>query len=262
MNHLVDHVRRTASLVKIELERAWRTRTTWVIAGAMVVVAGLVTFGATHQSHVLTTPAGASPTAATVAAPVQELRSALSGVAALRIFVVLLGILSVTREYQHGDVVWRYLAEPSRGVVVAAKAAGCALLGALLGVVTLQLGTLIEVGFGQPGATFGLSSAEALHAIAGSVLATALAGVLGVGIGAAVRNQTAAVVGTLVAVLLVEPVIGALLPKAAAFLPSNAAAAAAGHAAAMGWLAGLLITTAYAGAAAVGGGLLCARRDV
>jgi hypothetical protein len=30
----------------------------------------------------------------------------------------------------------------------------------------------------------------------------------------------------------------------------------------MGWLAGLLITTAYAGAAAVGGGLLCARRDV
>jgi hypothetical protein len=228
----------------------------------MVVVAGLVTFGAAHQSHVLATPAGAAPAAATVAAPVQELRSALSGVAALRIFVVLLGILSVTREYQHGDVVWRYLAEPSRAVVVAAKAGACALVGALLGIVTLQLGTLIEVGFGGAGSTFGLSSAEALHAVAGSVLAAGLAGVLGVGIGAAVRNQTAAVVGTLVAVLLVEPVLSALVPAAGAFLPSAAAAAAAGHSAAMGWAAGLLVSSGYAGVAVIGGGVLCSRRDV
>ena len=262
MNAFVDHLGRTRSLVTIELERAWRTRTTWVVAGAMVVVAGLVTFGATHQAHVLSTPAGATPTAAALPAPVQELRSTLSGVAALRIFVVLLGILTVTREYQHGDVVWRYLAEPSRAVVVAAKAAACALIGALLGVLTLQLGTLIEIGFGAPGATFGLSPAEALHAIAGSVLAAALAGVLGVGIGAAVRNQTAAVVGTLVAVLLVEPVLTALVPGAGAFLPTGAAAAAAGHSAALGWVAGLLVSAGYAGVAVVGGGLLCVRRDV
>ncbi|MDQ4098125.1 MAG: hypothetical protein M3144_09690, partial [Actinomycetota bacterium] len=164
--------------------------------------------------------------------------------------------------FHHGDIVWRCLAEPSRGVLVAAKAAACGLIGALLGLLAVQIGILIEVGFGSPGATFGLTSSEALQAVAGSVAGAALAGVLGVGIGAAVRNQTAAVVGTLVAVLLVEPVLTSLVPGAGAFLPSAAASAAAGHAAGMGATAGLLLTAGYAALAAGAGGVLCARRDV
>ena len=261
----IDFFGRTRSLITIELERAWRTRTTWVLAGAMIAVTALVTFGATHQAALPgsgTAAGAATTTAAAVAPPVQELRMVLSGIAALRIFVVLLGILCVTTEYQHGDIVWRFLAEPSRAVVIAAKAGACAVIGALLGIVTLQIGTLIEVGFGGPGATFGLSSGEAVHAVAGAVLSAALAGVLGVGIGAAVRNQTAAVVGALVGVLLVEPVLGALVPKVSAYLPTAAAAAASGHAAALGWLGGLVLSGAYAGLAVIGGGVLCARRDV
>jgi ABC-2 type transport system permease protein len=170
--------------------------------------------------------------------------------------------LCVTTEFHHGDIVWRCLAEPSRGVLVAAKAGACALTGALLGLLAVQVGILIEVGFGSPGATFGLTSTEALQAVAGSVLGAAMAGVLGVGIGAAARNQTAAVVGTLVAVLLVEPVLTSLAPHVGAFLPSAAAAAAAGHAAAMGATAGLVLTAAYAALAVGVGGVLCARRDV
>ena len=264
MNASVDFMGRTRSLIVIELERAWRTRTTWVLAGAMVVVTALVTFGATHQAALpgSGTAAGAATTAAAVAPPVQELRMVLSGIAALRIFVVLLGILCVTTEYQHGDIVWRFLAEPSRAVVIAAKAGACAVIGALLGIVTLQIGTLIEIGFGGPGATFGLSSGEAIHAVAGAVLSAALAGVLGVGIGAAVRNQTAAVVGALVGVLLVEPMLGALVPRLSAYLPTAAAAAASGHAAALGWLGGLILSFAYAALAVVGGSVLCIRRDV
>ena len=255
MRQLAPLLQRTRALTRIELERAWRTRTTWIVAGAMVVVAALVTLGASHQAT-----ASAAATAA-MRPPVQELRTAFSGVAALRIFVVLLGVLCVTSEYQHGDIVWRYLAEPSRAVLVAAKAGACALIGALLGVLALQVGTLLEVGFGAPGATYGLSSHEAFLAVAGSVLVTALAGVLGVGIGAAVRNQTAAVVGTLVAVLVVEPVLSGLVPRVGTFLPSQAAAAAAGHAA-LGWATGLALTAAYAAVAIGVGGWLCAHRDV
>lgn len=252
---------RTRALMMIELDRAWRTRTTWIVAAAMLGVAALVTLGAA-TSGAIGRAAGAAPAAATMPAPVQELRTALSGLAALRVFVVLLGILCVTTEFHHGDIVWRFLAEPSRAVVVAAKGGACALIGAFLGLLVVQVGILIEVGFGSPGATFGLSSSEALQAVAGSVFGAALAGVLGVGIGAAVRNQTAAVVGTLVAVLLVEPLLSSLAPQAGAFLPSAAAAAAAGHAAAMGWSAGLALSAGYAALAVIVGGVLCVRRDV
>ncbi|MCA1676532.1 MAG: hypothetical protein LC799_31620 [Actinobacteria bacterium] len=246
--------RRIHSLLTIELERAARTRTTWILAGAMLVVAALVSLAATSQA------AAAATTA--LPAPVQELRTAFGGVAALRVFVVLLGVLCVTSEYHHGDIVWRYLAEPSRALVVATKAASCALIGALLGVLALQLGFLAVAVHGSPGATLGLSSVEAWHGVAGAVVGAALAGVLGVGIGAAVRNQTAALVGTLVIFLLVEPVITALAPKAASFLPSAAASAAAGGASPLGWIGGLALFAGYAVMAVVVGGLLCARSDV
>jgi hypothetical protein len=265
----VDIVRRARSVATLELDRAWRSRTTWIIAGAMVGVAVLVTLGAIHQGahgSVLATPAGASPTTAPAPAslppPVQELRNALSGVAALRLFVVLIGILCVTTEYQHGDVVWRWLAEPSRAVLVAGKAVACALVGALLGVLTLQVATVIELGFGGAGATIGLRAGEAVHTVAGSVLVASLAGVMGVGIGAAVRNQTAAVVGTLVAALVVEPVLSAVVPVVSAYLPSPAAAAAAGRAGALGWIGGLAVSCGYAAAAVLVGGALSARRDL
>jgi ABC-2 type transport system permease protein len=250
-----DFLRRVRSLLTIELERAWRTRTTWVLAAAMLVVAALVSVGATHQ-------AAAVGDGLNLADPVDELRTAFGGVATLRIFVMLLGVLCVTTEYHHGDIVWRYLAEPSRAVVITAKAVACALIGALLALFTLQISFLLMCLFGSPGATLGLTDGEALQRVAGSVASVALAGVLGVGIGAAVRNQTAAVVGTLIAVLVAEPVLSALAPVVADFLPGGAASAAAGNAGAVGWLPGLALSAGYAAAAAVTGSYLCSRADV
>lgn len=254
--------RRVRSLLTIELERAWRTRTTWVLAAAMILVAGLVSAGATHQAAATVTARPGAPVA--LPDPINELRAAFGGVATLRVFVMLLGVLCVTTEYHHGDIVWRYLAEPSRGIVVTAKAIACALVGALLALLTLQAALLVMCVYGSPGATLGLSHAEAIHRVAGSVAGVALAGVVGVGIGAAVRNQTAAVVGTLVVVLVAEPVLTALLPKVAAFLPTSAASAAAGNAGAgaIGWAGGLALTAAYAAGAVVTGALVCSRRDL
>jgi ABC-2 type transport system permease protein len=245
---------RTKALVDMELERAWRTRTTWAVAGGMLAVAVLVAYGATHSSP---GPAGAVPAA-------QEVRDALSGVAALRVFVMLLGVLAVTSQYHHGDIVWRYLADPSRRFFVAAKAAASAVIGAFLGLAVLQVAALLALVDLGPGGgdALGFSTGEMTQSVAGTVLGMALAGVVGVGIGAAVRSQTAAVVGTLVAVLLVEPLITAVVPAVGAVLPIAAAAAAAGGTAAVGWGAGMALTVAYAGAAAVAGTLLCARHDV
>lgn len=245
---------RTTSLVNIELERAWRTRTTWAVGGAMMLVGTLVAYGATHSA------AGA----AGVTVPGQELRDALGGMAALRVFVMLLGVLAVTSQYHHGDIVWRYLADPSRRYFVATKAVACAVVGAFLGLAVLQLAAILALvtAGGDGAAGLGLSAAQLGQGVGGTVLGMALAGVLGVGVGAAVRSQTAAVVGTLVAVLLVEPLITAVAPDVGALLPTAAAAAAAGGTSSIGWAGGLALTIAYAAAAAIAGSLLCGNNDV
>lgn len=248
---------RGRALVEIELERAWRTRTTWTIAGAMVVVAGLVVYGAGHPAAAAV-PAGGSPAA--VAAPAgQAITSAVGGVGALRVFVMLLGILFVTSQYHHGDIVWRYLADPSRTLYVVTKAVACAVVGAFLGLVVLQLAAVMTV---VHTGSLGLSSGQAARVVGGTLAGMALAGVLGVGVGAAVRSQTAAVVGALVAVLLVEPLITAVVPMVASYLPSAAAGAAAGGSGGPGWAVGLALYAGYALAAATAGAVLCRRADV
>jgi ABC-2 type transport system permease protein len=247
-----DAWRRTRSLAAVELERAARARTTWALAGAMLVLAVLVAVGATHQAAA----ASDGPPAA------HQARAAFGGVAALRVFVVLLGVLSVTSEYHHGEIVWRFLAEPSRRILVAAKACACAALGAVLGLAAVQVAAVLAVTHAGSAGSLGLSDVAAAQTVGGSVLGAALAGVLGVGVGAAVRNQTAAVVATLVAVLVVEPLVAGLAPAVAAFLPSAAAAAGAGDPASLGWAAGLALFAGYAGVSVAVGGALCARRDV
>ncbi len=109
MRTLAGDARRVNAQMELELDRAVRTRTTWALAGAMVAISGLVAFGAGDR------------------------RAVLDGVAGLRVFAVLLGVLAVTSEHQHGDVVWRCLIEPGRGIHVAAKALTHALIGAILG---------------------------------------------------------------------------------------------------------------------------------
>jgi hypothetical protein len=241
---------RTRSLVGIELERASQSRTTWTVAGAMVAVAALVAYGAVHPAAAVGAPAAG-----------HEARDALSGVAALRVLVMLLGVLCVTSQYTHGDIVWRYLSDSSRALFVTSKALACAVIGTFLGLAVLQVGGVLAVAHLGAGG-LGLSSYEAAHTVLGSVAGMALAGVLGVGVGAAVRSQTAAVVGTLVAVLLVEPLVTAVAPGVGTFLPSAAAAAAAGSPSSLGWAAGLALYATYAVAAAVTGGVLCGRHDL
>jgi hypothetical protein len=245
---------RGGALVKIELERAWRTRTTWIVAGAMVFVAALVVYGAVHPAAAASGVAPAGPVAAG-----QEIRAAVSGVATLRVFVMLLGVLCVTSQYHHGDIVWRYLADPSRTLYVVTKAVATAVIGAFLGLVVLQLAAVMTV---VHAGSLGLSSGEAARTVAGTVAGMVLAGVLGVGVGAAVRSQTAAVVGTLVAVLLVEPLITAVAPAVASYLPSAAAGTASGAGGALGWAAALALFGGYAAAASVAGAVLCGRGDV
>ena len=66
-----------------------------------------------------------------------------------------------------------------------------------------------------------------MSAMAGLVVASALWAAIGVGVGALVRHQVAAVVGALVWVLVVENLGTALLGDAGRYLPSQAGRALA-----------------------------------
>jgi ABC-2 type transport system permease protein len=148
----------------------------------------------------------------------------------LAVFAVIVGIRATTDEFRHGTVVPTVLSNRSRARLLAAKAtvsaAAAAVLAALAQAAMLGLATLLTGGGLLPGLS-GSGSLEVSStdwaAMAGLTGASALWAVLGVGIGALVRHQVAAIVGAIVWVLVVENLGAGLLGDAGRYLPGQAA---------------------------------------
>jgi hypothetical protein len=100
--------------------------------------------------------------------------------------------------------------------------------------------------------------------IVGSVAVSALWGAFGVGLGAVIRNQVGALVGTLMWVLFAESILFALVPSVGRFLPATAANVLTqievDHQ--LPVVAGVLVFCAYVAVAAVAGAFVTARRDL
>ena len=99
---------------------------------------------------------------------------------------------------------------------------------------------------------------------AGIAGATLLWGLIGVGVGAIIRNQVGAIVGTIVWSLLPGPLIQNLYPKVGSFTPSAASDAFSGSSDShlLSPLAGGLVLVLWAVGFVAIGALLTARRDV
>jgi ABC-2 type transport system permease protein len=169
----------------------------------------------------------------------------------LAVFAVIVGIRAATDEFRHGTVVPSVLSNRSRARLLAAKAtiaaAAAVVLAALAQTAMLGLARLLTGGGMLPGSSRSGSSLEVSSAdwaaMAGLTGASAVWAALGVGIGALVRHQVAAIVGAIVWVLVVENLGAGLLGDAGRYLPGQAAQALA-------QLPGLL--TVPAAAAALG----------
>ena len=151
------------------------------------------------------------------------------------VFPLVIGALSMTGEFRHKTITPTLLAEPRRGLVITAKLLVGAALGAAYGV----LGTAAAVAGGVPFlATKGdgtyLTDSGILSDLGFSVVAMAVWCVIGVGLGALLTNQVAAVVVILAFTQFVEPIVrlglSAIDPLAGVqkFLPGAAAEALAG----------------------------------
>ena len=194
-------------------------------------------------------------------------RDLLSQSVAAPLIALLLGMLTVTIEWRHGTITRTLLVAPRRLSVLLAKELNAFVLGVALAVV----GTVVAIAVAAPvlsgdGASFVFDGALAGR-IVEIVLASALWGALGAGVGAVVQNQTAALVGSIVYIVLVETLLAALfdwvgVDRLGDFLPRHALDALAGHEAGLSAGAGAAIGLAYVVAFALLGWLRVRRQDI
>jgi ABC-2 type transport system permease protein len=135
-------------------------------------------------------------------------RDVVSIAAISALISLILGIVSSAGEFANGTIGQTFLVAPVRERVTAAKLAAAAVAGALLAlaadVFAWALAALLLQARSVP---VHLGSGSALRLAAGTILAAAITGALGVGLGALLRRQTAAIVIALVWLLVAEPLL-------------------------------------------------------
>lgn len=244
------------------------------MAGYMAVTAGGVAFTLTLEPNAAT-GGGASPM---VIDPKMLAISVYTVAPALGyVFPLVPGALAVTGELRHRTLSTTLWAEPRRSAVLGAKLVVNALVGALYGVVGVAAAVAAGAGtLALMGESTHLGSGDVWTAIVWSVVALALWGVIGVGVGTLVTNQIAAVVSILAFTQFLEPLarlgLGSFETTAGVskFLPGASAEALVGTSlyASTGMLElldrwqGGLVLLAYALVLALAGRLITFSRDV
>ena len=230
--------------VRAEFTKTLSTRMWWVLLIILFAYVGLLAAGISFglgaldgsgEANAGPAPAGTGDTIAGL--PVGLLAPIVYSLATSvgYVFPTLLGALVVTNEFRHKTLTPTFLATPGRGSALSAKWVVLLVFGALFGVVAL-LGT---VGLGAAGlATFGfdaqLGESDMWALFARAVLAMALWGLVGVGLGVMVPSQVGSIVIILAFTQFVEPILRVAaglvdwLGDVAQFLPGAASDALVG----------------------------------
>lgn len=204
--------------------------------------------------------------------PIEALLNAAIGFSQL--IAAVLGVIGITGEYRHLTATPTFLSVPRRGTVVGSKLLVYLVTGLLLG--ALCVGAAIAVAapwLSARGFEIDLGAESTVRIIVGGILAAGIYGVIGVGVGALLRNQVAAVVGIVIYLFVVEPILSAIpkVQSAYPYLPGGAASAltqttdpnvqGSGYTLLDPWVGGLLLL-AYGLVFAILGSMLTVRRDV
>jgi ABC-2 type transport system permease protein len=138
------------------------------------------------------------------------------------VLVVLLGGLAITQEFRHGTATATYLGEPRRGRVLLAKWLSLTLASAVITGATLVVS--VPVGVSVISARGGQATAtpQLWQTIGAAFVVMAAYAVIGVAVGALVRNQIVAVVSVMVWMLAVEQIVIPADPLIGRWLPGGA----------------------------------------
>jgi len=247
-------------LVRAEWTKLFTTRV-WLglLLGACVMVGGfaalLTGFAGNPESGL---PAVGTPAFEKVA---------LAQATNATVLFLILGIIGMTQEYRHRTATPTFLTTPRRWKVVVAKLIAYALVAVPFALIVLAVNVLVVGPYaGARGAAPSLTG-DNLEVLATSGLALAIYALMGVGLGALVRNQVGAIVGGLVYLFVVEQVIRSIPATSGAYkwMPGGGLEAMTatfqGPELLGAWQGGLLLV-GYGLLAALLGTLLAVRRDV
>ena len=111
------------------------------------------------------------------------------------VLLLILGIIGMTQEYRHRTATPTFLTEPRRWRVIAAKLIAYALVAVPFALAIVAVTVLVAVVYaGARGAAPSLST-DNLQTLGASGLVLIVFAVIGVGLGALMRNQVGAIVG-------------------------------------------------------------------
>lgn len=259
--------------VASEWSKTWTTRLWWVL---LIIMVGYVGVGAAGIGLAL----AVAPEETPVPLPDEMLPPVVYSMATAAgfVFPLVFGAMSVTSEVRHRTLSATFLAVPDRGAVLGAKAVVAALVGAGYGVAglvaTAGLGAAVLAATGIDPA---LGDPETWALFGRIVLAMAVWGVVGVGLGVLIPSQVGSIVAILAFTQFVEPLlrtaaafvswlsdVGRFLPGAAgdALVGASFYSAFAPPGSALEWWQGGLVLAGYAAVFLVAGGLTFWRRDV
>jgi ABC-2 type transport system permease protein len=249
-------------LIQAEFGKLFSTKLwLWMLLGSFILTGFIVsiTIGFDGQegnpSPPLATPEGQ--------------RNLFSTASASNVWVLILGIVAVTGEFRHQTVTPTFLATPHRGRVVIAKLIAYAVVGIGYGIATIAITLAIALPWlSAKGFDISLGSNGIPGTLAGVGAGVAVYALLGVGLGALLRNQIAAVVGALVYLFVVEAILSAVpvVRDAYPYLPGGANAALVGtftpNVDLLEQYQGGLLLVAYGVVFSILGTWLAVRRDV
>ena len=208
-------------LTRIELLKLTSTRLPYGLLAASLLLTALFTV-------IEATRAGTSGGPAPLTGYAGQAAITAGGVWSL-ILAAVLGATVSSGEFRYHTATLTYLAVPSRGWVLAAKAAAGAIAGAVFGSTGYLVTLGITLGFvAGKGDSVAIGAATLAGWGAGHLIGAALLGAIGVAVGSLVRSQLAAMIGIFAWMVIIESLIGGLFNAARPYLPYTAATALGG----------------------------------
>ena len=155
-------------------------------------------------------------------------RALLTAGSIATVVAVVFGALGISGEFRHRTVVPTLLVSPDRVRMVAAKAIAGAVGGAAIGAAAVLAAAAGTAGaLVLTGTPLGVEVGPVVAAWGGTLGASALGTLLGLGIGGLARNQAMAVGAVLLLLLAFEPLVASLLPGLAPWMPASLSTAIA-----------------------------------
>jgi hypothetical protein len=255
-------------LLRSEWRKVTTTRLWWELLLAAVAVAALSVFTQMNSFSTGGPPGTAPPDPFTQAV---NQRSLATAGAAGGVFALVFGIMLITTEFRHMTSRPTFLIQPRRGRVVGAKLLVAAAVGTVYGVASVVVVVaMMTPWLGVRGVSIGWLGGGVAATLARTVPVMVIYAMVGVGIGVLVRNQIAAVIGSLAFLFIIENFVLAIphIQSWWRFLPIPAADQLVGSAfpgmagPSLTPLQGGLVFLGWALALALGGWAFTMRRDI